>query len=118
MKKINSNQIFKKTAIANILIAIFLIFCIYFSHKESNFLMEFVCIAVIPFVIWNCYKYFFKAEFRKDLNEYHLKQKALPRKERDRYNASSARVVMILFSIFSFFIIVLIGIILKFFNLL
>lgn len=80
--------------------------------------MEFVCIAVLPFVVLNCYKYFFKAEFRKDLNEYHMVQKALPREEREGYSFDKFLQNCSVIGIVGFAIVVLLSLILKFFNLL
>jgi hypothetical protein len=76
------NQIRKRTAIVNILVIIALPFFAYWGYNDSNWVLEFTCLAVFPFVVWNGYKYFFKKEYRQHLNEYHDRQRELPKEKR------------------------------------
>lgn len=112
------NPIRKRTAIANILATIALPFFVYLGYKNSNWLLELVCLVVFPFTAYNTYKYFFKKDYRRHLNEYHDRQKALPREERDGYWMSVYNRQCVAIGIIGFGIIILTGIILNFFNLL
>jgi len=110
------SKIRKKTAIINILIIIALpFFAYYLGYKYSNWLLQFVCLAAFPFVVYNAFKYFFKTDYRKTLNEYHDNQKALPKEERD---GPVYGMGIIIFSMILFLVTILAGIILNFFNLL
>ena len=74
-----TNKIRKKTIIANVLVAIALpLFAYYLGYNNSNWLLEFVCLMFFPFVAYNALKYLFKKNYRRNLNEYHDQQRALP----------------------------------------
>ena len=114
-----TNKIRKKTIIANVLVAIALpFFAYYLGYKNSNWLLEFVCLMSFLLVVYNALKYLFKKDYRRHLNEYHDQQKALPKKERDGYNFSQIQYGKIKIGVFVFILSVLAGIILNFFNLL
>ena len=114
-----TNKIRKKTLIANVLVAIALPFFAYdLGYKNSNWLLEFVCLMSFLLVVYNALKYLFKKDYRRHLNEYHDQQKALPKEERDGYNFSQIQYGKIKIGVFVFILSVLAGIILNFFNLL
>ena len=74
-----TNKIRKKTIIANVLVAIALpFFAYYLGYKNSNWLLEFVCLMSFLLVVYNALKYLFKKDYRRHLNEYHDQQKVLP----------------------------------------
>lgn len=83
----------KRTAIVNILVIIILPFFAYFGYESSNWILEFICLITFPFVVWNSYKYLFKKEYRKHLNEYHDKQRDLPKEE--KYMTQVYRTIII-----------------------
>ncbi len=112
------NKIRKKTAIANLLVILFLLFFAYFGYQNSNWLMSLVCLLSLPFVCYNLYKYFFKQEHREVLNKYHDQQKSLPKNERDGYIFSQIQYSQIKLGITLLLFTILTAIILKFFNLL
>lgn len=116
--KTSQNQIRKRTAIAHILAIIVLPFFIYFGYKNSNLVIEIACLIFFLLVFWNAYKYFFKTDYRKHLNEYHNQQDALPKEERDGYLFSQIQYGKIKIGIVVLIITILTGIILNFFNLL
>lgn len=116
--KTSQNQIRKRTAIAHILAIIVLPFFIYFGYKNSNLVIEIACLIFFLLVFWNAYKYFFKTDYRKHLNEYHDRQDALPKEERDGYDNTKYHVFGIKIGIICLVITILTGVILKFFNLL
>lgn len=114
-----TNKIRKKTIIANVLVAIALpFFAYYLGYKNSNWLLEFVCLMFFPFVAYNALKYLFKKNYRRNLNEYNDQQKALPKEGRDGYIFSQIQYGKIKIGAFVFILAVLTGIILNFFNLL
>ena len=114
-----TNKIRKKTIIANVLVAIALpFFAYYLGYKNSNWLLEFVCLMFFPFVAYNTLKYLFKKDYRRHLNEYNDQQEALPKEGRDGYIFSQIQYGKIKIGAFVFILAVLTGIILNFFNLL
>ena len=114
-----TNKIRKKTIIANVLVAIALpLFAYYLGYKNSNWLLEFVCLMLFPLVAYNALKYLFKEDYRSHLNKYHDQQKALPKEGRDGYIFSQIQYGKIKIGAFVFILAVLTGIILNFFNLL
>lgn len=115
--KISQNQIYKRTAIAHILVIIALPFFAYWGYKNSNWVIEIVCSIAFLLTTYNVYKYFFKIDYRKHLNEYHDQQESLPWRERDMYRPVYGKVSFFL-ATFVLLITILAGIILNFFNLL
>jgi hypothetical protein len=112
-----ANKIRKKIIITNVLVAIALpLFAYYLGYKNSNWLLEFVCLIFFPFVAYNAVKYLFKKDYRRNLNEYHDRQRALPNGG-NLYRPVYSKAI-IFFAMMLYLIIILAGIILKFFNLL
>ena len=73
-----TNKIRKKTIIANVLVAIALpFFAYYLGYKNSNWLLEFVCLMFFLLVVYNALKYLFKKDYRRNFNEYQDSQKGL-----------------------------------------
>ena len=112
-----TNKIRKKTIIANVLVAIALpFFAYYLGYKNSNWLLEFVCLMFFPFVAYNALKYLFKKNYRRNLNEYNDQQEALPNGG-NLYRPVYGKAI-IFFAMMLYLITILAGIILNFFNLL
>lgn len=112
-----TSKIRKKTIIVNFLVAIALPFSAYYlGYKNSNWLLEFVCLTFFPLVVYNAFKYLFKEDYRSHLNEYHDQQKALPNGG-NLYRPVYGKAI-IFFAMMLYLITILAGIILNFFNLL
>lgn len=88
MKKIfskiteSTSHVRAKTALVNILVIIALPFFIYLGYKDGIWSMLIVCLIIFPFALRNAYRYFFNAEFRKEVNKGHDDERALPKEER------------------------------------
>ncbi len=112
-----TNKIRKKTIIVNVLVAIALpFFTYYLGYKNSNWLLEFVCLMFFSLVVYNALKYLFKKDYRSHLNEYHDQQKALPNGG-NLYRPVYSKGI-IFFAMMLYLITIFTGIILNFFNLL
>jgi hypothetical protein len=107
-----TNKIRKKTIIANVLVAIALpFFAYYLGYKNSNWLLEFVCLMFFLLVVYNALKYLFKKDYRRNFNEYQDSQKGL------LYQTVYSKEI-IFFAMMLYLITIFTGIILNFFNLL
>lgn len=112
-----TNKIRKKTIIVNVLVAIALpFFAYYLGYKNSNWLLEFVCLMLFLLVAYNALKYLFKEDYRSHLNKYHDQQKALPNGEKTYRPVYSKGIIF--FAMTLYLITIFTGIILNFFNLL
>ena len=114
----NQKSIRKFTASAHIAALIFCLSCAYIGYKESIWLMTLVCSFGEIALIIKSYKYFFNEEYRLKLNQYHDRQRELPKEKRDGYRFDIFLKRCSIAGIVGFAIIALIALILNFFNLL